>query len=220
VAVIINAVQGAAIGFWAANAVLVTLAADGLQQGIASTLTGDHYVNPPPTDTGWEVLADGRVLGIPITVYIFVGLGIAMWLFLRTSVFGMQMYMMGNNRLAAKAAGLRVTALTIGTFALAGLAAGVAGILLAAGNRSASLALIGNNTLYAITAVLVGGNAVGGGRGSVLRTMFGAIGVAAIANLAVLRGYGNGGQIAVQGALIFVVVVFLHVTRSAEAKAG
>jgi ribose/xylose/arabinose/galactoside ABC-type transport system permease subunit len=219
VAVLINIVQGTAIGLWAANPILITLAADGLQQGGVSLATGNKYITPPTGNTGYTVLANGRLLGVPITIYFFILFGIALWLFVRYSVFGMQMYMLGDNRLATKAAGLRVTAITVAVFALAGLAAGVAGLLLASVNQAASLNLAGNNTLFAITAVLVGGTAVTGGRGSVMQTVMGAIVVAAIANLAILRGYGTGGQILVQGILITVVVVFMHLVGRA-AKEG
>jgi ribose/xylose/arabinose/galactoside ABC-type transport system permease subunit len=213
-AIAINVVQGGAIGLWAANPIFITLAADGLQQGVVSHLTGNKYILPAAGVTGYTVLANGHLLHIPITIWIFVAFGLLLWLFVRRSDFGLQMYMLGDNRQAAKAAGLRVAAVTTSTFAVAGVAAGLAGIMLAAVNQSASLNLAGNNTLFAITAVLVGGTAVSGGKGSIIQTMIGAIVVSAMANLAVLRGYGTGGQIAVQGALILFVVVFLRFVRS------
>jgi ribose/xylose/arabinose/galactoside ABC-type transport system permease subunit len=218
VGVITTAIQGYIIGRYNGNPIIVTLAAGSLLAGIAGILTDDNAVTQPPNDQVFNKL-NGQLLGVPTVAYVFVGFSLLLALYLRYSVFGVRMYMMGDNKAAAKAAGLRTAVLTTQTFALAGLAAGLAGVLLATTNGQASLSVSGNDTLYALTAAIVGGTAVTGGRGSVVRTIFGAVIAGAISDWALLRGYGEGGQILVQGCLILIVILAFHFGRGAGSRA-
>jgi ribose/xylose/arabinose/galactoside ABC-type transport system permease subunit len=218
VGIITTAAQGLIIGRYNANPIIVTLAAGSLLAGITGILTSDGAITQPPGDQIFNSL-NGQLFDVPTVAYVFVGFSLLLAAYLRFSVFGARMYMMGDNWAAARAAGLRVASLTTQTFALAGLAAGLAGVLLATTNGQASLSVSGNDTLYALTAAIVGGTAVTGGRGSVVRTIFGAIIAGAISDWALLKGYGEGGQILVQGCLILIVILAFHFGRGAESRA-
>jgi ribose transport system permease protein len=212
----VNAVQGVAVGLWRANPIIVTIAAGGLLTGIVAWLTGDKTIFAPFDETSYQAL--GRQLfHVPVPAIVFLLLGAGVALLLRYTVFGMQLYMMGDNRAAAKAAGLPIGWLTIRAFALAGFCAGIAGVLMAAINQEGALGLAGNTTYLAITAVLVGGTAVTGGRGSVTRSIIGALVATAISNLAILRGYGSGGQLITQGVLVLTVVMLFQSVRRGDA---
>ena len=87
----------------------------------------------------------------------------------------------------------------------------ITGIFLAAFNTSANVSFGGTLTLDAIAAVLVGGTAIAGGRGSALRTLGGALLIAVIADVLLIRGYSTGAQILVKGLLVLGVVVLVHV---------
>ena len=84
------------------------------------------------------------------------------------------------------------------------------GILIGATSANASLLLVGSYTYDAIAAALVGGNAVTGGRGSIARTAAGAIFIATISDMLLLRGYSTGAQILVRGIIVVVVVVLTN----------
>jgi ribose/xylose/arabinose/galactoside ABC-type transport system permease subunit len=215
VGVAINAFQGWIVGGWGANPVIVTIAAGGLETGIGASLTGSHQLTPPANADAFNVLAE-PVLGIPVSVYVFVALAVLLEFAMRRTRAGVGLYLMGNSLPAARAAGLRTVRLTVYAFTVAGLCAGIAGILLASANGNASLSLAGNNTYGAITAALVGGTLVTGGSGSVLRTLIGAIGVTAISDLVLLRGYSSGIQILVEGVLIMIAIVIVHVNRTSR----
>ena len=90
---------------------------------------------------------------------------------MRRTRFGRQIYMLGENRTAARAAALPITLLTAGAFGIASLYTAGSGILIGATSANASLLLTGSYTYDAIAAALVGGNAVTGGRGSVARAV-------------------------------------------------
>ena len=89
---------------------------------------------------------------------------------MRRTRFGRQIYLLGENRVAARAAALPITLLTVGAFGIASLYTAGSGILIGATSANASLLLTGSYTYDAIAAALVGGNAVTGGRGSIART--------------------------------------------------
>jgi ribose/xylose/arabinose/galactoside ABC-type transport system permease subunit len=95
-------------------------------------------------------------------------------------------------------------------WAFFGLCLAITGVFLGAFHTSATVSLGGTLTLDAIAAVLVGGTAIAGGRGSALRTLGGAVLISVIANLLLIRGYSTGAQILVKGVLVLVVVVLVH----------
>lgn len=210
-----NLVQGAVIGRWRANPIIVTIAAGSLCEGIGSMLTGSHELVPAAGRVSYLHLVK-PVGGIPLSVYIFAALAIVLEFVLRRTRFGVSIYLLGDNRQAARAAALPVARLITYVFLVAGVMSGVAGVLLGAINRDASLSLEGTNTYNAIAAALVGGTAVGGGRGSAGRTVFGALVIAAVADLALLRGYTTGIQDLVQGVLVIIAVVIVRLTGRGE----
>ena len=138
---------------------------------------------------GTPVYADGHRIrrpqldaaGVPLSVYVLLVLALVVeWMLRRTSV-GRQMYLVGENRPAARAAGLPVgRTTTVAWLGFGRPVRGDTGVFPAAFNTSANVTLGGTLTLDAIAAVLVGGTAIAGGRGSALRTLAGAVLIAVI----------------------------------------
>lgn len=205
----IGAVQGFAVGAWGANPIIVTIGAAGLMEGMAVWLSHGQSIVPPPSETSWQHLAQ-PVLGIAVPVYVFFVVTAILALVMQRTRFGRQIYLLGENRVAARAAALPITLLTVGAFGIASLYTAGSGILIGATSANASLLLTGSYTYDAIAAALIGGNAVTGGRGSVARTAAGAIFIATISDLLLLRGYSTGGQILVRGIIVVVVVVLTN----------
>ena|SRR5215212_4514459 len=205
----ICAAQGAVIGAFGANPIIVTIAAGALQQGLTASLSNGHSVQPSAADGVYDVLVT-PVLGIPFSVYVLLALAIVVELVLRRSRFGRELYLVGENRRAAFAAGLSVTRVTTVAFALAGVCTAIAGVLIGAFNQNASLLLSGTYTYDAISAAIVGGNAIGGGRGSAARTLLGALVIATVGDLMLLRNYSTGAQILVKGLIVLVFVALLN----------
>jgi len=208
-AVALNAVQGSMIGWWRANPIIVTIAIGSLTEGGAMVISGNRNIYPPEGNTKFMFILK-NVGGISVSTYLFLFVGLVAAIVMSRTRFGMQLYMMGDNRRAARAAGLPVANLTIGAFVAAGLCAGVAGLMLAAISGQAQSSLAGNSTYDAIAAALVGGSAVTGGRGSIGRTVLGAIVIAAVTDLALQRGYNEGAQLVVKGVLVFVAVLLVR----------
>lgn len=216
-AVAIFAIQGFVVGEFGANPIIVTIAAGGLQQAIFLWASKGATIVPPPGNTSLAFLTklvDVPVIGpLPLSVFVLFGLVIAVELVLRATRFGSTVYLVGENRPAARAAGLPVTLIIIGAFALAGLCVGIAGVELAAFNGSGSLLVESTFTYDAIAAAVVGGIAITGGRGSMFQALAGAIFVQAIATILLLRGYSQGWQILVKGLIVLGAVVLMQLNR-------
>jgi ribose/xylose/arabinose/galactoside ABC-type transport system permease subunit len=205
--VVLTALQGAAIGFWYANPIVLTIAAGFAITGAATWLSGGTTVYP--STKAYDVL-NSTPMSLPLAVYVLLAATVvAQWILRRTTV-GRQLYLIGENRAAARAAGLPVGRVTVIAWAFFGLCIAMTGIFLAAFNTSATVTLGGTLTLDAIAAVLVGGTAIAGGRGSAVRTLGGAVLISVISDVLLLRGYSTGVQILVKGILVLVVVITVH----------
>jgi ribose transport system permease protein len=202
-------VQGWVVGGLGANPIIVTIAAGVVQEGLALDLTNGRTVYPPAGDSSYLFLTH-NVGKIPVPFLVFLGIAVAADLLLRKGRFGRQVYAVGENRRAARAAAVSVPWIATGAFALAGVAAGAAGILLGAANQNATLSIQSTYTYDAIAAALVGGTSVTGGRGSASRTLFGAVVIATISSLLLLRGYSTGVQILVKGVIVLIVVAVVQ----------
>jgi simple sugar transport system permease protein/ribose transport system permease protein len=214
--VAITAVQGLAVGYWEANPIVLTIAAGFAIGGIAVWRSGGTPVFAE--NDSYDVL-NSTVLGLPVAAYVLVLVAVlAEWVLRRTTA-GRQMYLVGENRAAARAAGIPVGRVVTLAWALFGLCIATTGVFLASFHTSATGSLGGALTLDAISAVLVGGTAIAGGRGSALRTLAGAVLISLIANLLLIRGYSTGVQILAQGLLVLVVVVLVHL-RATRAVRG
>lgn len=207
--VAICAVQGLVVGAWGANVIIVTIAAGVVQSGIATWRTEGRTVYPAG-DVDIDFLRE-PLLGVPFGFVVLAVSAVLVHLLLRRTRFGLELQLLGENKDAARLAGLSEGKLTAGAFAIAGACAGLTGILLAAFNQTATLNIEGTYTFDAIAALLVGGAAVSGGRASAIRTALGAIAISAITSLLLLRGWSTGAQLAAKGAIVLGTVVVLRV---------
>jgi ribose/xylose/arabinose/galactoside ABC-type transport system permease subunit len=204
----VTAAQGVLIGAWNANPVILTIGAGFLIDGFAQEVHGGSIVQP--AGGGYATL-NSVPAGIPIAVYVMVALALVFEVVLRRTVLGRRIMLVGENRAAAKAAGIPITLVVTSAFALAGAGFAIGGAFLGAFNTGASTYLEGTLTFDAIAAVLVGGTAITGGHGSALRTLWGALAIATISDLLLLRGYGTGAQLLLKGVLVAAVVIVTQV---------
>lgn len=209
----LGAIQGFAVGAWSANPIVLTVAISFALVGLSTWLTGGRIV--APTGTGFDAL-NATPLGIPVAVYVLVGLGIVNELIMRLTTIGRQVPLVGENPRAARAAGLPVTRVTVFAWTMFGVMSGIGAAFLGAFNRQANISLAGNLTFDVIAAVLVGGIAIAGGRGSAVGAVLGAVAISAITNLLLLRGFDTGAQLLVKGLIVVLIVVVLQL-RTREA---
>jgi ribose transport system permease protein len=202
--------QGLIVALLGANPIVVTIGFGALQLAAAAKFAGGEAIYPDGGGFGWLASTAG---GIPVSVFVLFGLVLVLDAWLRLSGIGRELYLCGENRLAARAAALRVSAATVIAFAIAGACAGTAGVLLGAANKNAGLVGGDQYTFNAIAVVLVGGVAVGGGHGATARTVLGALFIAAISDMLLLRGYSTGIQTLVVGVFVLLAIVVMQLRR-------
>jgi ribose/xylose/arabinose/galactoside ABC-type transport system permease subunit len=206
---VIGAIQGAVVGLTGANPIIITLGAGALQTGVATMITGGSTIYPGSGAGSFSFLAD-PLFGLPFAIYVFFALAIVAELMMRRTVLGRQIYLMGENKAAARAAAMPIPRITTAAFGIGGICAAVTGILAGAFNKSATLGLSGTFSFDAIAAALVGGSSVTGGTGSIGRTVFGALLIGVVSDLLLLRGYNSSLQILARGLIVLVAVVMVH----------
>ena len=139
-------------------------------RGIGQVLTnGNLQVFQNPT---FQFIGLGRVFGVPFQVIVMLALvAVAAWM-LRSTLFGRQILAVGGNERAARLSGVPVAAVKRWVYAISGLCAGIAGLVVISINSSSDANLVGlGMELDAIAAVAVGGTPFTGGQATVVGTL-------------------------------------------------
>ncbi|MCW6507835.1 ABC transporter permease [Lichenifustis flavocetrariae] len=197
--------QGLVIGWFGANPIVVSIAAFALIIGIAPWSTAGTSLFLP-AGAGQEVLR-GKLLGLPIEFILLIGLAVLGQFLLSFTVFGRNLLMVGSSRWAAEAAGIRAWRTVAGSYLWAGLFAAVAGMLLASRYSKGNMDYGATFDYDAITAVIVGGTAIQGGRGSILRTMIGVLVIEVTRVVLLLNGFRQEWQYLISGVIILSVIL-------------
>jgi D-xylose transport system permease protein len=156
------------------------------------------------------------VRGVPWVVLIVLGVLFAWSFLLNRTRFGRDAHAIGSNAEAARRAGVNLATIRTVSFALAGLTAGVGGIIYASELRSVSSGTDGATlVLYAVAAAVIGGTSLFGGRGKPLDGVLGGIVIAAIYNGIYLLGMSAAAQ-----DLIFALVLLAAVSADVLARRG
>ena len=204
--IVVTAGQGALVGYFRANPILVSVAGLSLLIGGAALATGGQRIYP-----GGEGLQmfKGRFAGIPVEALYFFATVIVGQFILSWTRIGREMVMVGSNVRAATAAGVdSAWAITV-AYVMAGACSAVSGVLLGARYGSGDMELGTGYDYTAIAAVLVGGTAIQGGSGSVIRTLIGVTVIAIIEVVLLLRGFSQQLQYLITG-IIVLAVIMLH----------
>jgi len=145
----------------------VTIGTLALFRGLAYVVIGDESVTDFPAT--WTDRAFGNFAGtfVPNTIALFVVLAVAIGVLLHATPFGRSIYAIGANEEAAYFTGLRVKRVKLILFTLSGLVAALAGIVITLRNSTAAANVGQGFELTAITAVLLGGVSIFGGRGTI-----------------------------------------------------
>ena len=171
-------------------------------QNITNELSGQPYLN----NTGFFTVFASRPLGLPISAWVMILFAVVFSIVLTRTPFGRWLYATGSNERAAQLSGVPVKRVQTRIYVLSGLCAGVVGILQMA-NISSSTADLGTfYELNAIAAVVIGGAALSGGRGTVRGTIIGAFVIGFLANGLVIVGVSPFWQKVITGAVIILAV--------------
>ncbi|MFF4114969.1 substrate-binding domain-containing protein [Streptomyces sp. NPDC001714] len=207
-------VNGFLIAYGKLPPFIATLAMLSVGRGLALVISGGSPIAFPDSVSH---LGDtlGGWLPVPVLVMVLMGL-IAAFVLGRTYI-GRSMYAIGGNEEAARLSGLRVNKQKLAIYALSGLFAAVAGIVLAARLSSAQPQAANGYELDAIAAVVIGGASLAGGTGKASGTLIGALILAVLRNGLNLLNVSAFWQQVVIGVVIALAVLLDTVRRKAGA---
>jgi galactofuranose transport system permease protein len=158
-------------------------------------------------DPAFLALGANDLLGVPIGVLVAAVLAVVVGFLVRRTTFGRHIVAVGGNRTASTLAGLPVRRVLLGVYAICGLLAGVAGVLATARLGASDPADVGLlMELSAITAVVVGGTPLTGGRVRILGTVFGAVLMQLVRATLIKHNLPDSTAQMVQAAIIVVAV--------------
>jgi len=196
---------------------IVTLAMMIAARGLALASTGEESVRVDRLSEGFTWLGRGWAGPVPVPVLIMIVAYVLGWTALKYTRFGRHVYALGDNEEAARLMGLNVGRVTMGVYALSGMLAGLAGVILAS-RLGAGQPVAGTGwELDAIAAVVVGGTLLTGGMGGVGSPLVGVLLLGVIFNIFNLEGtISSWWQWVLRGVFLLVVVIIQN--RLSERK--
>lgn len=213
---VIGLVHTVLIGWFKINALITTLATLSITGGFAFTIANGQTLSVP---AGAGVLGNDAFSSIPYHVLLAAGLVIIVQLVLRWTVFGRRVYLVGGNREAARLAGVRVIAVEGGVYIASAALAAVAGVVTASELLAATGDLGSEVTLQTLAAVVLGGAALGGGRGSVAGAVIGVLLLGTVSDGLTIQRVPSFYQQIVTGAVLLLAVGFSKLQERARRAA-
>ena len=203
VGLVVGSANAVLVNYIQINSFIATLGMLSIVRGIALLLTGGI---PVPL-SGWIVqLGGGRFGIIPISVAMLAVLAVLFHLFLTRIRFGRNIFAVGDNAEAANLAGIDVRRVRAMTFVIGSVMASLGGVILAGVLRTANPNLGRGYELDVIAAVILGGAALSGGRGSIVGVVFGALLIGIIRNGFVLLQISGYWQVVTIGIVVILAV--------------
>jgi len=199
----VGALNGFLVTVIGINALITTIGTMGVMRAFAFLETNGQAVG----FNGFETLGVTRpVLNVPWMVWVFVAIVLLTMFVMRATTFGRSLYAIGANPAAARLAGIRTRRVVFVGFVLSGAAVGLTGLLLASQTGQGSGNAATGLEFSAITAVVLGGASLAGGRGSIVGTILGVLVISVVNNGIVLLNIESFWQDVVRGTLLIVAV--------------
>ncbi|MCX5316658.1 substrate-binding domain-containing protein [Streptomyces sp. NBC_00154] len=205
-------VNGVLVSYGKLPSFIATLAMLSIGRGLSLVISQG---SPIPFPDSVSVLGDTLGGWLPVPVLVMVAMGLVTAVILGRTYIGRSMYAIGGNEEAARLSGLRVKRQKLVIYALSGLFAAVAGIVLASRLVSAQPQAAQGYELDAIAAVVIGGASLAGGVGKASGTLIGALILAVLRNGLNLLSVSAFWQQVVIGVVIALAVLLDTVRRRA-----
>ncbi|HTW26810.1 MAG TPA: ABC transporter permease [Acetobacteraceae bacterium] len=213
IGLVVGVVNGTLVTRARINPFITTLGTLSVARGAALLLTDG---NPQPFSNWAAFLGGGKIGAVPVQFILLVLLACATWVFALRTRWGRDAYAVGDNARAARLAGVRVEFTRTLVFAIAGAFAGLGGLLLAGMLANANPNLGLGYELDVIAAVILGGVALTGGRGSIGGVVIGAALMGLLRNAFVLLNVSGYWQTITIGLVVIVAVGADSLNRAAD----
>ncbi|MDB6452979.1 ABC transporter permease [Falsirhodobacter sp. 20TX0035] len=204
VGVVLGVFNGFLVAWGRMPAIIVTLATMGIARGLGLIYSGGYPISGIPSWISW--FGVGRIGIVPVPVIAMVIVYALAWVLLQRTAFGRHVYAIGGNELAAKLSGVKTQRVKLAVYAISGVTAAIAALILTgrlmSGQPNAGVGF----ELDAIAAVVLGGTAIAGGRGLILGTLIGAILLGILNNGLNLMGINPYMQDVIKGLIILLAI--------------
>jgi ribose transport system permease protein len=209
-ALAVGAINGVLVAYFGTPPFLATLGTLTATHGIASTLVGGIPVHAPPGG-GFDTLATGTVLGLPVAVVIAGGAALVVYAVLRWTTFGRRVGLVGASMPAARAAAVPIRTTIFWAYVTAGALVGLAAIVLTSRVQSGQPNLSPSLAYQAIAACAIGGVPLTGGRASIPGVVSGVLVVSVVSNGLVLFNLSSDLQLVAVGGVTVAAVLLQSV---------
>jgi rhamnose transport system permease protein len=189
---------------------IATLATLALYRGLAEGISQARSVRGYPD--WFLVFGQGQVLGIPVQVWVLMAAAIVAACILGLTVFGRSTYAIGSNEIAARFSGIAVDRTKLIIYGASGLCASLAGVIFVSRVTTTRSDMGTSWELDAITAVVLGGTSIFGGRGTIVGTALGLALMQALKNGLLLRGYKGDSTIVLIGMALILTVLLSNLS--------
>ncbi|WP_328472832.1 ABC transporter permease [Streptomyces sp. NBC_00448] len=217
---VIGLLNGVIIVYGRVNSVIATLAGLAAYKGVAQLVSDGRAQGYVLNNSVFVFLGRGKIAGIPVMVWLLIVAAVAVHILLKQTDIGRNIYAIGGNDTAARLAGINLNKYLIAVYALSGMVAAVAGILLTARTGSGQPTSGSDGLeLQAITAAALGGCALKGGKGGIGGTLLAVALLGALQNGLTVQGVNAFWQNIAQG-LLLVAAVVIQQRRTGERAVG
>ena len=192
------------------NSFIVTLGTMTILQGAIYTLTKGNTISlsTPDAFAVSDFLAKPLLPLVTPRILITVALVAVFEVFLRKTQAGRNFYLVGGNKNTAWLAGIKTDTYLIAAFVLSGTMAAIGGVFFAMESSAATLKLGDQSLMYVISATIIGGTAMSGGKGGVFRTVVAILTLEMLYTGIILFGLGNEVKIFIAGLILATVVLY------------
>jgi simple sugar transport system permease protein len=216
-AIICGLINGFLIAFLGVPAILATLGTMIFYSGVGMAITkGIGVVGFPES---FLAIGSGKILAFPIPLIIFVAVTIVVAIVLRKTSFGMSMYFVGANPIAARFSGININLTLLRTYMTTGLLAGLSSIIMISRFNSAKVGYGDTYLLQAIVVAVLGGIDPYGGYGRVIGVVMGIIIMQALQNAFTLFGFTPYAKGLIWGLVLIMVMIINFITARYQEKA-
>ena len=208
-------INGAAVTRLHIPALIATLATQTILKGIAYLLT--NAVPVKNLSATYKFLGQGYIFGvIPVPLIITVALYVLAWWYLDKMYLGRRVYLSGGNEEAARLSGINTKWTITGTYVFSGVFAAIAGVLMAARLGSGQPSVGSGFEMDVITATVLGGISVNGGKGKVVNVFVGACIMGVLANGMTMLNINQYLQWIINGLVLLFAVTMSNLRKSSS----
>lgn len=208
-------INGAAVTRLHIPALIATLATQTILKGIAYLLT--NAVPVKNLSATYKFLGQGYIFGvIPVPLIITVALYVLAWWYLDKTYLGRRVYLSGGNEEAARLSGINTKWTITSTYVFSGVFAAIAGVLMAARLGSGQPSVGSGFEMDVITATVLGGISVNGGKGKVVNVFVGACIMGVLANGMTMLNINQYLQWIINGLVLLFAVTMSNLRKSSS----